>query len=285
MIGGLNCRGWAMVSYSSLADLKKNLKKWKMKLAWKHFYVKFKVQLISLPDIENCLPPHFLILIPQHSNENILVVGKEGVSLKNPFHSSPWPWLELFGKSEHEEDILSAILDGWIGLDVEVVGDVEADDQTDDLLLLSTRLSCWHIVPENNCFHEEEICFRIYLAIPEVSGCSGQPSGMQGWANSGSCNVCGDNPSLHCHPQLVKQTLISWQICQNFFSYWLDFARHRVELDNRKQPNIFDNALSNRTSPCVWSTSWSVQLGLKSMQFTIARIKENLPAGASEKAH
>ena len=259
-----------MVSYSSLADLKNNLKKWKMKLAWRHFcFVKFKVQLISLPDIENCLPPHLLTLIPQHSNENILVVGKEGVSLKNPFNSSPWPWLELFWKSEHEEDVLSAILDGWIGLDVEVVGDIEADDQIDDLLLLCTRLSCWHVVPEKIGFMKEKLLW-MYLDIPKVSSCSGQPSSMQGWANSGGCNVCRDNPSLHCYSQLVKQTLISWKIWQNFFSYRLDFAGHWVELDNRKQPNIFDNALSNWTSPCVWSAGWSIQLSLKSIQFTIA---------------
>ena len=134
MIGGLKCRGRAMVSYSSLADLKNYLKKWKMKLAWKHFYVLwiFKFSL-------------FLCLILRTACRRTSLFSSLSIPMrifswwaKNPFHSSPWPWLELFGKSEHEEDVLSTILNGWIGLDVEVVGDVEADDQTDDLLLLCT---------------------------------------------------------------------------------------------------------------------------------------------------
>ena len=122
MIGGLKCRGWAMVSYSSLADLKNYLKKWKMKLAWKHFYVLwiFKFSL-------------FLCLILRTACRRTSLFSSLSIPMrifswwaKNPFHSSPWPWLELFGKSEHEEDVLSTILNGWIGLDVEVVGDVEA---------------------------------------------------------------------------------------------------------------------------------------------------------------
>ena len=122
MIGGLKCRGWAMVSYSSLADLKNYLKKWKVKLAWKHFYVLwiFKFSL-------------FLCLILRTACRRTSLFSSLSIPMrifswwaKNPFHSSPWPWLELFGKSEHEEDVLSTILNGWIGLDVEVVGDVEA---------------------------------------------------------------------------------------------------------------------------------------------------------------
>ena len=148
-----------------------------MKLAWKHFYVLwiFKFSL-------------FLCLILSTACRRTSLFSSLSIPMrifswwaKNPFHSSPWPWLELFGKSEHEEDILSAILDGWIGLDVEVVGDVEADDQTDDLLLLCTWLSCWHIVPEKmvswkkNCSECIWIYLRSLAAVVNHLACSGGP--------------------------------------------------------------------------------------------------------------
>ena len=252
------------------------------------------VSIISIPDEKNCPPPYLLAFISQHGNENILMVCKERVVLQDSFNSCLWTWLETSGKCEHEEEVWSPILDGGVGFDVEVVGNVEVHEERDDLFQLGTRFPLWHVLPMTGVI-KKQFAFNIFIIytiqVPDISGTSGQPSGMQGGTYRGSCNLWRSVSCLNSNPQLVKETLVSWETIKDLSSNWLDLARHWRECHDGFQPNILDNLLPNWTRPSIRSRCRSIEFLLASQNVFLPRKQARdtkiliSPDGAWEKAH
>ena len=114
---------------------------------------------------------------------------------------------------------------------------------------------------------------------------------MQGRTYRGSCNLWRSVSCLNSNPQLVKETLVSWETIKDLSSNWLDLARHWRECHDGFQPNILDNLLPNWTRPSIRSRCRSIEFLLASQNVFLPRKQARdtkiliSPDGAWEKAH